>query len=227
MNSVVPGLYELPLGQVNVHLLETRDGLILIDTGMPGNGPAIEAALQSIDRSPADIRHIVVTHCHWDHSGSLAEVKQLTGASVIMHATDAAMIRQGETLRPLSPGPGLVNKMVYRMIIRNARSEMEPVEIERDVTDGESLPGGLRAIHAPGHCAGQIVLYWPEQGGVLLAADSCASFFGLAMSPAYEDLEQGRRDLARIARETFEVAVFGHGKPITSGASERFRKKWA
>jgi hypothetical protein len=46
------------------------------------------------------------------------------------------------------------------------------------------------------------------------------------MSPGYENLEEGRRSLARLARERFEVAVFGHGKPIIGGADARFRKKW-
>lgn len=66
------------LGQVNSHLLETADGLVLIDTGYPGNGETIVAAIHSLGHDPQKLRHIVVTHCHEDHAGSLAELKRLT-----------------------------------------------------------------------------------------------------------------------------------------------------
>ena len=225
---VVPGLYELALGQVNAHLLETADGLVLIDTGYPGNGEAIVAAIRSLGRSPDELRHVLVTHCHEDHAGSLAELKRLTGATTYMHPIDAALVREGRCLRPLVRGPGLLNGLIFRLIVRKASSTLEPAAVDHEVADGEVLPiaGGLRAIHVPGHSAGQIALHWAQHGGVLFAADSCASVFGLAMSPAYEDLDSGLSSLTRLAGETFEVAVFGHGKPLKNGASARFKTKW-
>lgn len=50
---------------------------------------------------------------------------------------------------------------------------------------------------------------------------------GLGYSVGYEDLEEGRRSLAKIAALDFEMACFGHGKAITQGASGQFRRKWA
>ena len=67
---------------------------------------------------------------------------------------------------------------------------------------------------------------WPEHGGVLIAADAAANVFGLGLSPVYEDLDEGRRSLGKLAGLDFEVACFGHGKPIPSGASRRFAQKW-
>ena len=226
---VVPGLYQFTLGQVNMHLLDDGDELVLIDTGYPGGGEAIVAAIRALGRAPADLRHIVVTHCHVDHAGSLAELQRLKGAATYMHPIDAALVRQGRSLRPLDPGPGLLNGLVYRLIIRKASATIEPAAVDHEISDNEVLPiaGGLRVIHVPGHCAGQIALHWPRDGGVLFAADTCANLLGLAMSPAYEDLAEGRRSLARLASEKFEVAVFGHGKPLRTQASSRFNRKWA
>jgi len=226
---IAPGLFELRLGQVNAHLIDDEDdGLTLIDTGYPGSAAAILGAIRELGRSPHDLRHIIVTHFHEDHAGSLAELKRLTPARSYMHPIDAAMTREGRSLRPLLPGPGFLNGLIYKLIVRKAQSSIEPAEIDHEVTDGEvlAIAGGLRAIHAPGHCAGQIALYWPRHGGVLFAADTCASVFGLAMSPAYEDLELGRRTLARLATESFAIATFGHGKPITGGAAAKFRRKF-
>jgi glyoxylase-like metal-dependent hydrolase (beta-lactamase superfamily II) len=106
---------------------------------------------------------------------------------------------------------------------------MEPAQIQREVSDGEELPiaGGVRAIHVPGHCAGQIALLWPWQGGVLFAADAAGNTMGrLGWSLGYEDLEEGKRSLARLGGYSFEVACFGHGSDLKGGASDRFREKW-
>lgn len=225
-NQVVPGLWGVKLGFVNAFLLVTGDGLTLIDTGIAGSGPQIVEAIRAIGRQPADVRQILVTHCHSDHAGSLAELKQLTGAPAVMHPTDAAMVREGKAIRTLKPAPGLLNALVCRFLLPGAPTVVEAAEVEHEAHDGETLPGGLRAIHVPGHCAGQLAFLWPGHGGVLIAADAAANVFGLAPSPMYEDVEAGRRSLAKLAALDFEVACFGHGKPIPSGASGRFARKW-
>ena len=224
--QVVPGLWLLKISFVNAYLLDTGDGLALIDTGIPGSAPKIVEGVRSCGRQPADIRHILVTHCHADHSGSLAELKRVTGAPATMHSVDAAMVHDGKARRPLSPAPGLFNAFLCRFFLPGAPTEIERAEIEHQVQDGETLRCGLRAIHIPGHCAGQLAFLWPQHGGVLIAADAAAHVFGLALSPMYEDLAEGRRSLSKLAALDFEVACFGHGKPIRSGASMRFGQKW-
>jgi glyoxylase-like metal-dependent hydrolase (beta-lactamase superfamily II) len=226
---VVPGLWEVSLGFVNAFLLETDNGLALIDTGVAGSAEKILDAVRATGHAPADIRHILVTHCHSDHAGSLAELKQLTGAPATMHPEDAAMVRAGKPRRRLTPAPGLINGVLGRLLLRFAPTSIEAAEVEHEVQDGETLPiaGGLQAVHAPGHCAGQLAFLWPQHGGVLIAADAAANAFGLALSPVYEDLAEGKRSLAKLAALEFQVACFGHGRPIRSGASGRFRQKWS
>jgi len=224
--QVVPGLWEVKISFVNAFLLDTGDGLALIDTGIPGSAPLILEAVRSLARQPADIRQILVTHCHSDHAGSLAEMKRLTDAAAAMHPVDAAMVREGKAIRTLKPAPGLLNAFVCRLLLPDAPNEIEAVDIEHEIQDGEPLTGGLRAIHVPGHCSGQLAFLWPEHGGVLIAADAAANVSGLALSPKYEDLDEGRRSLSKLAGLDFEVACFGHGKTIQSGASRQFGKKW-
>ncbi|WP_435016493.1 MBL fold metallo-hydrolase [Tundrisphaera sp. TA3] len=226
VKPVVPDLWQVSLGPVNAFLLEAGDGLTLVDTGVAGCGPKIAEAVREIGREPSDIRHIIVTHCHVDHAGSLAEIKRITGATATMHPLDAAMVRKGEGARPLHRTPGLANALICRFLIGAMPTTVEPAEVEHEVGDGDTLPGGLRAIHVPGHCAGQIALLWTRHGGVLFAADAAAHAFGLALSPMHEDLDEGRASLAKLSAFDFEVACFGHGSPIRSGASGQFRRKW-
>src|SRR3954467_12798913 len=224
--QVVPGLWEVSLGFVNAFLLDTGEGLALIDTGIAGSAGTIVEAVKEIGREPREVRQVLVTHCHSDHAGSLAELKRITGATAVMHPTDASMVREGRAMRPLRPAPGLVNALVCRFLVADAPKEVEPAEVEHEVEDGETLAGGVRAIHVPGHCAGQLAFLWPEHGGVLIAADAAANVFGLSPSPLYEDLAEGWRRLAKLVSQGFEVACFGHGRPIQCGASRRFEQKW-
>ncbi|HXW00914.1 MAG TPA: MBL fold metallo-hydrolase [Anaerolineae bacterium] len=228
--QIAPGVHAIPLGGVNAFLLETEDGLVLIDTGLPNSTAKILKAVQALGNQPGDIRHILITHCHWDHTGSLAELKQETGAPAYMHPTDAALLRAGETMRPFQAGPGLVNGIIYRLFQLFLKSTpIAPLPIEYEVQDGEGLPwaGGLRAIHAPGHTAGQLAFLWPHYGGVLFAADTANTVLGLRWHFVYEDLAEAKRSLVRLGNLDFEVACFGHGGAIVGGAAQRFRQKWA
>lgn len=225
--QIVPGLYVISLRIVNVFLLESSDGLTLIDTGAPNSADRVLQAVGELGQNADDIGHIVLSHAHPDHIGSLAALKKATGAAAYMHPVDADIARTGTGFRPLTPAPGLITKILFRLFIRPVAG-LEGAAVEHEVHDGDELPfaGGLKAIHVPGHCAGQLVFLWPQHGGVLFAADACANMLGLGWSLGYEDLEEGKQSLRKLAQLDFEIACFGHGKAITQNASAQFKKKW-
>ncbi len=231
ITQIFPGLWQFKLDFVNAFLIdpgEEGEGLILVDTGLRSHALDIAKAITVLGKKPNEVSRIVVTHAHSDHSGGLAELKRLTRAATIMHSADAELVRKGDSLRPLKPAPGVVNFLVTKLLLPRTPIEIEPAEISREAKDGDMLPGDISVIHVPGHCAGQIALLWPhpKHGGVLFAADACANVFGLAPSPMYEDYELGRQSLARLATFDFQIACFGHGKPILSRASDAFRRKF-
>lgn len=94
VKKIVEGLWQMNLGAVNAYLLDEGE-LTVIDTGIPKSEDKIIAGIQALGKNPTDVRHILVTHCHPDHSGSLAALKRLTGATTYMHPIDAAMVRKG------------------------------------------------------------------------------------------------------------------------------------
>jgi glyoxylase-like metal-dependent hydrolase (beta-lactamase superfamily II) len=227
VKEVTANLHEISLGVVNAHLIDLPDALILIDTGSPGDEAKIAAALAELGRSPADLTHIVVTHCHADHAGSLAALQRRSSAQTIMHGEDAALVEQGQSLRTLTPAPGLLPKLLFRLFIASTPATIEPARVDRTVADGELLPlaGGLRVIHAPGHSAGQIALLWEERG-VLFAADAVGNIPRLGYSLGYEDFALGRATAAKLGAFDFATACFGHGKPLSGHANARFRRKF-
>ena len=196
------------------------------EEGLPGSADKIVQAIKALGKKPSDVRHIVLTHAHPDHIGGLAALKKATGAEAYMHALDAPIAEFGRGFRPMKPAPGFKTGVLFRLFVR-----MKPVEgatIDHRIVDGQQLPFApdLTAIHVPGHCAGQIALLWRQHGGVLFAADACSNMMGLGWSLGYEDFEQGRSSLKKLAALRFNTACFGHGKAILHEAAARFREKW-
>lgn len=230
VKQILPGLFQISNKGLNVFLIDQGE-LILVDVGPPNNAKAIQSAVQEMGREITDIRHILVTHCHRDHAGSLASVKQITGAPTYMHRIAAAAVRSGETrLGSAKPPPNLFGKIAFDTItVRLAHGAgIEPAEVEYEVQDGEVIPiaGGIRAIHVPGHSGGQLAFLWEKNDGVLFATESAFNAFGLHHAYVYEDLEEVMRSLAKLAALDFDTACFCHGKTIVHGASARFRQKW-
>lgn len=227
IRKITDGLFSIELDGVNINLIAADDALVLIDTGSPGDEVEISAALAHLGHTPQDLTHIIVTHVHADHAGSLAALQAVSNAQTIMHPIDAALAQRGDAMRPLTPAPTLLGRILYRFIIEPTPHNIAPARIDVTVDDGDVIPvaGGLRAIHAPGHCAGQIALLW-EARSVLFAADTALNIPNLGHHLAYEEFALGQRTAVRLGEFSFDIACFGHGKPILSGADRAFRRRF-
>lgn len=228
VDQLASRIWQLKMSFVNSYLLDTDDGLVLIDTGFPGSADKLFAAVREAGHNPARIRHLLHTHGHIDHAGSSAEIRRRTGARTYAHALDVPLIEQGRAEHPgTTRTPGVVNWLVYQFFIKNATT-YEPLPIDQTLTHGQVLPlaGGLEIIHAPGHCAGQ-VCFLLRQEKLLIAADICSHVMGLAYSTINENRALARQTILRVAEYPFERAVFGHGGPLTAHANQQLRDKFS
>jgi glyoxylase-like metal-dependent hydrolase (beta-lactamase superfamily II) len=224
--QIAPGCFELALGAVNVFLLKSENGWALIDTGFANSADRILTAFQQLGHQPVDIRHIIITHAHPDHIGSLAALKQATHATIYIHPADAEIARTGTGFRPLTPAPGMMNGLLFRLFIRS-NVMVDGATIDHEINAGDVLPiaGGLNIVHTPGHCAGHISLLWQRQR-LLFVGDACGNLPRLGWSVGYEDIQIGKQSLEQLAALDFDMACFGHGKTIAQGAARQFRTRW-
>jgi glyoxylase-like metal-dependent hydrolase (beta-lactamase superfamily II) len=225
---VTKSVYRVPIGDMHVFLIVHPEGVTVVDAGFPGTWAVVEQALAGLGKRPEDVKDILLTHCHPDHAGGLAEMKRATGATVWMHAADAAMVREGRAFRPWKTAPGLRNWWFGYHVVRKSPQSFEAVEVEREVKPGETIPlaGGIKAIHTPGHSAGHLVFLWPQEGGVMFTGDAANNVEGLNGPPIFEDAALLAQSLRKLAGEEFRVACFGHGAAIVGNADAQFRARW-
>ncbi|WP_433299805.1 MBL fold metallo-hydrolase [Actinoplanes sp. CA-030573] len=217
MREVVDGVFELSLGFVNVHLVLTDDGVVLVDTGLPRRSTRIDKALHDIKKQIGDVRTILLTHHHFDHTGNVADLRTRSGARVFAHAADAPVITGAIRAEP--------KRALVRLVSRFMSAE--PTKIDQLITTDESEPiPGFTALHTPGHTRGHVSYLLDRAGGVLFAGDAAAGKkgeVGSAPRAAAENLGDLDRSVLKLASHTFENAVFGHGQAISARAVERFR----
>jgi len=107
-------VHTITLGFDNVYVLKDK-GVIMIDSGDPKKGKTFLKGLEKAGINPNEIQLIILTHGHWDHIGSAAEIKAATGAKIAMHSSEAGWLEN--SLKPLSPGVtmwGRVLRVMHR-----------------------------------------------------------------------------------------------------------------
>jgi glyoxylase-like metal-dependent hydrolase (beta-lactamase superfamily II) len=217
VREIADGVLQIPLGFVNAYVVVTDDGLVLVDAGLPRRQATIERALAEARRSVGDVRTILLTHWHTDHTGNVGSLRAASGARVVAHALDAPVI-SGEEPQPLTLLMRLASPFV-------GNAEKVPVD-EVLTTDGPFSVPQITALHTPGHTRGHVSFLVERGGGVLLAGDAVGNLRGRLRGsprPLTADRRAAAESVAKLASLRFEIAVFGHGSPLTERAVERFR----
>jgi len=126
---------------IAVYVIETSQGLILMDTAMPQSTGMIKDNIAKLGFKVSDIKLILNSHAHLDHTGGFAEIKKETGAQLVA----------GERDKPLLEGG------YYPGDEKNQDLAFPAVKVDRTVKEGDKVTLGdvtLTAHATPGHSPG-------------------------------------------------------------------------
>lgn len=224
VESVADGVYQVGLGYVNSFIVDGDEGVTLVDTLLPRKDGVVAKGLGEIGRSLDDVRAILLTHSHADHSGGAAALKAGSAAAVYASEADAPAI-QGAVKPPDPPMPLYVKPLALVMSLLPAPPPTD-VDIHVSEASGELLPGDLRAIDTPGHTPGHTSYLLDRSGGVLFVGDAAKATKSGKVIRGYFNRSTPAIDgsLQRLAELDFEVAAFGHSRAIRSQAAAAFSR---
>jgi glyoxylase-like metal-dependent hydrolase (beta-lactamase superfamily II) len=216
--EIVPGIHQIDGVNGNCYVI-VRDGLILIDTGLPRTSKKILGYIQeTLKRGPSEISTIILTHYHIDHTGNVYVLKNLSGAKVAIHEADADFV-SGRKPQP-APKGGL--GMLIRILGIFFRSKF--VEPDIRLKNGDTI-AGLTCLHTPGHTPGSTCLFDPVSK-VLFCGD-ILRYDGVKITGAPPqftlDMGEAERSIKMITALDFDILLSGHGIPLKHGAAEKVR----
>jgi glyoxylase-like metal-dependent hydrolase (beta-lactamase superfamily II) len=227
--KIAPGIYSMGQeegGHVHAFLLDDGNGLTLIDTMYDDDARHVVKELATIGKTPADLKHIILTHAHKSHVGGVAALKKASGAPVYAHDWEVDIIAGRRKATPVGKFPRKP-LAVYKLQLGLALGlgKHVPCEVDHRRKAGDRI-GPLEVVETPGHTPGSLSFWWPERRA-LFAGDVIATW------PEFEAGWPGLTlDNARNLRSVQQLTDFGnadilcvgHGEPITAGAADRIRQ---
>ncbi|GAB3668323.1 MBL fold metallo-hydrolase [Nocardioides korecus] len=246
--TVAPGVHRIPLPlpmdglrAVNVYVLETDEGLVLVDGGwaIPESRQALVSGLRELGFGVRDIRRFLVTHMHRDHYTQAVALGRELGAPIALGAGErptlemmhsGALWDAGRTepnvARLRAAGAGhLAEQWLAAMPRRPEALEdyaAPDTWLERD-TDVDLGARRLRAVSTPGHTQGHVV-FADLDAGLLLAGDHVLSTItpSIGFEPAWvrHPLRDYLSSLAKVRALPDLRLLPAHG-PVTESSHAR------
>jgi metallo-beta-lactamase class B len=201
--AIMGNIHYVGTNGLSSFLITTPDGHILIDTGLPEANPQIKASIAKLGFKVSDIRILLNTHAHFDHTGGLADFKKETGAQMIA----------GERDKPLLEGgyyPGRPD---------DKERGFPAVKVDRTVKEGDKVTLGgvtLTANATPGHSPGCTSWSWTVADGsatrsVLLFCSATVALNQLVGKPTHPGIvDDYRKTFAWAKTQSPEVFLAPH-----------------
>lgn len=234
---VAPGVHRLGSDVVNFYLIEHPDGLVLVDAGLPGHFDQLQETVTRLGRELTDIRSVLLTHAHPDHTGLAERLRVEAGAEIWIHRHDAPILADGPRSATKHAKP---ERSVVPYLLRRPAAIRTPLHMARHgafnapkvqhvstLTDDQPLQtvhGCPQPIPLPGHTLGSVAYLFPDRGllftgDALVTHDSLTGHTGPALvSRAFtHNSTAAMTSLDQIAALPHALILPGHGDPFTDG----------
>ena len=228
------------VGMVSYSVEEAPHDLTLIDTCFTADLPKLEEYLHNAGYEMSDIKRIVTSHIHPDHTQALNEIKRRSdgAAQILSHWDEAAYLSHNppysgppshETILNLFNQLGVKPEDVFN---KYGTFDIEPIKVDRQLQDGEMVGKSLQVIHTQGHTPGDILLY-SKQHGIIFGGDFIKSVFGVSglfIPPSTVSIDPTTAAISarRISNLEFDTLLLAHqDAPLLENASKEVQRSVA
>ncbi len=214
-------IYTIPLGFDNTYVVKDK-GVIMIDGGEPKKGKTFLKDLEKAAINPDEIQLIILTHGHWDHIGSAAEIKKLTGANVVLHQNEKHWLE--ESLKPMPPGMTTWGKISTKLfswtIVPFVHIESTKIDIVLQDETFSLVEYGIsgKIVYTPGHSSGSVSVLLDS--GEAFVGDMAMNKFPLRLSPGMpiyaENLQMLIASWQTLLEEGVKTVYPAHGDSFSA-----------
>lgn len=219
--ELAPHLHRIGNDIVAAYVVDTPEGITLVDAGLPGHWRDLQEELASLGKTPDDIRGLVLTHGDSDHVGFAERLRREHGVPVYVHEADAHRARTGEhpkvAMGPMRAGPAL---RFFAYALRKNGLRTTHVREVTEVQDGDvlDLPGAPEIVGVPGHSPGSVAVHIPRVdalfvGDALTTRHVLLGSAGPQPAPFTDDPQLALESLDKIADLHASWVLPGHGTP--------------
>lgn len=179
-----------------VYLIHTPDHAALVDAGCGRYHTTLMKRIKGHGILPGRLEFLLLTHCHFDHTGGAAAIADACRCPVIAHEMDAVYLEEGNSSVTAASWYG---------------AEMEPLPVDRKLSGKEiTIRLGdrvIKAIHVPGHTPGSLVYLMESEGKRVLFGQDV---HGPLDEAFHSDLTDYHNSLERMMTLEADILCEGH-----------------
>ncbi len=227
--TFLPGLHVLGALTPSVaYVLETSDGLILVDCGLRESHELLLQQMKFLQLDIADLKLILITHGHGDHYLGAMQLRELTGAKIHAGAGDSQILRDA--------GPREAVFSTFPM----DQVPIEQTSVDVELSGNETIELGeasIQVLATPGHTPGSVcyLVKWRGEtvlfsGDTIMTIEGDLGTYSTYLAPKFRgdarSYLQTLKDLQRLPAP--DIVLPGHPQTQRQAVSARVPpEKWS